>query len=405
MKNILKTFQIFGIVLLASLVVAFVLVSVEQLSKRQNLRNKALTGTEVIFTTQISDTTFEKGESFHLDLYFNTQENNIVGYKTTGSITGISLDKTSLAVTNTDLVTTLNQLEGTDQDLTFNFVQMVSPSNLSGYTTNGQAVKIARITFTPDQSTTINFNISSDESQSVAFAGGYLPLELPDQAAYSLTVTTPSSSDESQDTSDDSDKDDGKKGCNENCATDTECRSEYFCFQGDCRLRDDPEDEKCGSKPDLGLHKGCNEYCANTGECDDAYICYYNRCRLEEDKTDETCTPPVSPTPSTASKGGYYITPSPSPSVSPSPSAKSVIATITVDASPTPSPRVSPSPYASPRTTITSSPSPLPTITPIPEDLDLEKKSTSPLKLILVGIGFVGIIGLIGYGIYYWRNE
>lgn len=80
--------------------------------------------------------------------------------------------------------------------------------------------------------------------------------------------------------------------CNDYCADNSECGSQYTCSYNRCRLPGDLNDSTCSGQS-TGLNRGCNEYCANNSECNSKYTCSYNRCRLPDKKDDASCSQPT----------------------------------------------------------------------------------------------------------------
>lgn len=81
------------------------------------------------------------------------------------------------------------------------------------------------------------------------------------------------------------------RNCNEACDHNAQCPVNHLCYQGRCRLADNPSDTDCQGVPDQGLDFGCDHYCADTRECDDDFICLENRCRRSDNPDDQFCRP------------------------------------------------------------------------------------------------------------------
>lgn len=79
------------------------------------------------------------------------------------------------------------------------------------------------------------------------------------------------------------------KSCNESCSSNSECETNYRCYDGRCRLATNVSSSSCEDMPDQGLNRSCNEYCANTGECASGYTCWENRCRNPLNVTSTSC--------------------------------------------------------------------------------------------------------------------
>ncbi len=131
------------------------------------------------------------------------------------------------------------------------------------YSTVGQLVKIADVSVNPPQAGSYEVQFNASNSLVTGYTNPEITLGLPGITILTAAVPGP----------------DVKKTCDQNCATDTECESRYVCSQGRCRLPADTADDKCGVKPDQGIHRGCNQYCADNNECLGEFTCYYNQCR------------------------------------------------------------------------------------------------------------------------------
>lgn len=79
--------------------------------------------------------------------------------------------------------------------------------------------------------------------------------------------------------------------CNESCVSNAQCEINHLCYQGRCRLADNPGNVNCEGVPDQGLDFGCDHYCADSRECADDFICLENRCRLPDNPDDSNCRP------------------------------------------------------------------------------------------------------------------
>lgn len=79
------------------------------------------------------------------------------------------------------------------------------------------------------------------------------------------------------------------KTCNEACVNNAECQVNHFCYQGLCRLADNPGHENCQGVPDRGLNFECDHYCADSRECASDLVCLENRCRRADNPDSYTC--------------------------------------------------------------------------------------------------------------------
>ncbi len=79
--------------------------------------------------------------------------------------------------------------------------------------------------------------------------------------------------------------------CNESCDSNAQCEINHFCYQGRCRLADNPTNSDCEGVPDQGLNFGCDHYCADSRECAGEFTCLENHCRLPDNPDDPFCRP------------------------------------------------------------------------------------------------------------------
>lgn len=77
--------------------------------------------------------------------------------------------------------------------------------------------------------------------------------------------------------------------CNQSCASNAECATNYRCYESRCRLVTNVSSTSCSAPPDLGLQRQCNEYCADTRECASGYSCFNNRCRRPDNPDNTSC--------------------------------------------------------------------------------------------------------------------
>ncbi len=389
-RSFFRQLGLFIILILSAVAIWFFIF---QLPNSQDIRQQASTSDTVDFSLQGGSTAITSGQNFVVDININTKTKLVSGVTVQGKIEGISKDRVALSFPpNILLKPAYQSITETNGVVYFEFIELSAPASKSVFSSNNSAQKIAALVLTPANSGTIKVELlPSPNSQVVEYSKGITLLQIPGQQSYNITVGS---------------VEDTKKSCNSNCATDTECKSGLICYKGQCRSSADREDSQCGIKPDQGIHRSCNEYCADSRECDSKYVCYYNRCRLAVNVDNTSCTLPPLPTPvtSTVGKGGYYARSSPSPS------PRTVQATIIIDknkpsttsgikASPKPSPSPSPSPRPK------SSPQPSLKPTPTPAVVQPAKKSGGFSNILLAALGVGAVIGLIGFGIYYWQNK
>lgn len=366
-------------------VVWFSLISVKQ---SQDIRQQAAVGDVVKVSFRADRTTLNPGQSAHLDVMVNTQGKQISAFDIHGAVTNIAVDKLAIsdAQDGLDLV---HSSVGSDSQITWQLTHFINPGG-SNYFVSTQDMKIATLTITPDQTGSITVSFNASESD---VAGPTDPI-VGFSSAVTLTVQAAIGG-----TGDD------KKSCDQNCATDTECKSEFICYKGRCRNPDDRENAACG-QPDMGLNRQCNEYCADTRECATGFTCYYNRCRNPRNIEETACKDPVKVRVSTisaglsrgnASKGasGKGGTTAP-PKVSiVDISTKQATPAASQSPSPSPSPTQQPSPVPTPTPRV--SPSPSPTIQP-----EQPKRGLNVVSILLI---VAVIFGAIGAAIWFIRQR
>lgn len=101
--------------------------------------------------------------------------------------------------------------------------------------------------------------------------------------------------------------------CGETCSAHADCAVNLMCYNGTCRLANNPTDLYCNEPADQGIHRTCNEYCADSRECQNGLTCYYNRCRNPRNLTDSYCSNPIAYTSPRPTSTVRYITATPEP--------------------------------------------------------------------------------------------
>lgn len=410
---------------IAILVFAIVGLSISAMRSQQDIRNQASTASTVDFTTTTGSTTIKPGQSVPIDLSINTKNKLISGFTVKGIVTGVSRDRISTTIAdNSQLLVIKNTLVETKDGTEFTITFLSNPGIKSIFTTQTSAKKFASLIINPSRSGTIGISMyQSPDTAAVEHNKGYSPISIAVNQSFVVSV----SADQNTNNSD-------KKSCNENCATDTECKSEFVCYKGRCRVHTNREDEKCTVPPQKGLERGCNEYCADSRECNSSLTCYYNRCRLASNIENTSCQKPApvkattttsTGTGGTSSTGTTSKGSTTSASVKPSPETVTAKVTITSVGTPTPSPSPTSAvgnlgrPLSGGTTGTTGSqgsaqsPTPTPTATPqivpLPSELQSERiaanqSRNNAVRTILIVVSALGIIGLIGFGLYFWKT-
>jgi len=424
LNSILKYLSFISI---AILVVAIVGLSINALRSQQDIRNQAATASTVDFTVTTGSTTIKPGQSVPIDLSINTKNKLVSGFTVKGLITGVSKDRISTSIAdNSQLLTIKNTLVETKDGTEFTITMLSNPGNKSIFTTQTSAKKFASIIINPSRSGSVGITMyPSPDTVAVEHNKGYSPTAIVTNQSFVVSVSADQNNTSNAD----------KKSCNENCATDTECKSEFVCYKGRCRVHTNREDEKCTVPAQKGLERSCNEYCADSRECNSSLTCYYNRCRLATNIENTTCQPPAparttSTGTTTTGTGGTTRTTTATRSAAttpPTPSPATVTARVTISSASSPTPSPSPTsavgnlgrPLSGGTTGTTGSqgsaqsPTPSPTATPqivpLPSELQSEQiaanqSRNNALRTILIIVSALGIIGLIGFGLYFWKT-
>jgi len=407
---------------IAMLVIAIVGLSINALRSQQDIRNQAATASTVDFTVTTGSTTIKPGQSVPIDLSINTKNKLVSGFTVKGLITGVSKDRISTTIAdNSQLLTIKNTLVETKDGTEFTITMLSNPGSKSIFTTQTSAKKFASIIINPSRSGTIGITMyPSPDSVAVEHNKGYSPTAIVVNQSFVVSISADSNNTNNND----------KKSCNENCATDTECKSVFVCYKGRCRVHTNREDDKCTVPAQKGLERSCNEYCSDSRECNSSLTCYYNRCRLATNIENTSCQKPAPAKVTTTGTGG---TTSKGTTTTSATKSATVTAKVTITSAGTPSP----SPSASPTSAIgnlgrplsggttgsstgnsgsqgsTQSPTPSPTATPqivpLPSELQSERIAANQgrnnaIRTILIIVSALGIIGLIGFGLYFWKT-
>ncbi|HEX7018084.1 MAG TPA: hypothetical protein VF209_04225 [Patescibacteria group bacterium] len=349
----------------------------------------------------------EKGKSLKVDLTLNSNGLQLSGFELWGTIEGIPLAEVKLeTVSHSGLVPITQSLKTVDNQVVFHFVWFSDIGVSQLFSTKDARLPLGRIVLAPTQFRDVVIKYDQSKSDIASYTRPDIALHFEGQGLglFPIEVVEPSPPASS------GSEDDGKKECNLNCATDTECKSQYICFQGRCRDPQDEEDEKCGSKPDLGLQRQCNQYCADTRECAAGFTCYYNFCRNPQNLENTECRNPASPTPRpTTTVGTGGVRPSPSPSPSPrvtanviiDPQASTVAAQVQID----PSPATRSSIVSSPRPPASPTSAPRPSIVPLPAELQPGAERPS-IRSTLGKVGLALLLLLaVGFAVWRWRQH
>jgi hypothetical protein len=435
-QKIAVTLAVATAVIIAGLTVAAV-------RERQDIRQQAQSADVVQFTLIPASTQIKPGQAVVVDLEINTRAKSVSGFTVQGSVQGIASNRISISPTQvTNLISNVDWIKDTNNGAAFSITYLSNPETASIFTTQGRQTKIASLILNPTETGNVTVSIQSSPSTTVfEYAKGFTDTAIGYVQSFTvgITDTLPTPSPDS--------RPDRKKSCDENCATDTECSSEFVCYKGRCRAPSDREDPRCAVPEVAGLNRSCNEYCADSRECNSKFTCYYNRCRLAENIDSTSCEAPARPAVTQATPrtgvGGSGQTTQPAQTTTTTtrpattqqattqqatPAATTTPRTITTTVTVTPTATVSvqlatPSSQVATSAAIPSSPFPSPQtirdtnpvvaspeIVPLPDNLTpdalaAQQSSNNTTRIILIILSSVGIIGLIGFGIYYWRKN
>jgi hypothetical protein len=399
--------------------------SVAAVRERQDIRQQAQSADVVQFTLIPASTQIKPGQAVVVDLEINTRAKFVSGFTVQGSVQGIASNRISISPTQvTNLISNVDWIRDTNNGVAFSITYLSNPETASIFTTQGRQTKIASLILNPTESGNVTVSIQSSPSTTVfEYSKGFTNTAIGYVQSFTVGITDilPTPSPDS--------RPDRKKSCDENCATDTECSSEFVCYKGRCRAPSDREDPRCAVPEVAGLNRSCNEYCADSRECNSKFTCYYNRCRLAENIDSTSCEAPARPAVTqTTTTTARRATARPTTTQQATPAATTTPRTITTTVTVTPtatvsvqlatpssqiatSAAISRSPFPSPQTIRDANPVVAsPEIVPLPDNLTpdalaAQQSSNNTTRIILIILSSVGIIGLIGFGIYYWRKN
>jgi hypothetical protein len=337
----------------------------------QDIRQQAAGNTpQVIFSLQSSQVSSNK---MRVDVMVNTQANDLAAVDLRGALSGAPKDRVFLDQANSLFMDTVKEeVTGNSTQLNFRVVKFASIDKQKPANTHGQTQPLFTFYITQPENDRVSITLSGPTSSVSIIGSSNVDISYPGTQTFTLNPN--------QD----------KKTCNQNCATDTECQSDLFCYKGQCRARSNSEDTYCGHPPDLGLQRTCDQYCADGKECGTGLSCYYNKCRNPKNLANTKCANPTPRPVATAKPIVKVVTPVPTPTtgfvvtlVSPTP--------IYEESTPYPTSNIV-IPTVTPEPTISASPSATPAET---ESRDFQ--STSQLGTLLLMVGVLSLIGGIAY--------
>jgi len=431
--------QKIAVTLAAATAVIIAGLSVAAVREQQDIRQQAQSADAVQFTLIPASTQIKPGQDVVVDLEVNTRNKSVSGFTVQGSIQGVASNRISITPSQvTNLISNVDWIKDSDNGATFSITYLSNPETNTIFSTQGKSTKIASLILSPTEDGEVTVSIQSSPNTVVfEYSKGFTDTAVGYVQSFTVGITDDIDDDEEDE---EDSRPDRKKSCDENCATDTECRSEFVCYKGRCRVPSDREDPRCAVPEDPGLNRSCNEYCADSRECNSKYTCYYNRCRLAENIDSTSCEIPARPavTQSTTTQTGVggkgqntqtttqstntQTTQVATTTATTRPRAITTTVTITPTATvsvqpATPSSQVATRSAATtnqftppPAGRDTTAVVPSPEIVPLPEDLTAEalaaqQSSNNTGRNVLIVLSTIGIIGLIGFGIYYWRNN
>jgi hypothetical protein len=382
-------------------------VSLIFLQRSQETRQQADQTPQLVLSTKSR----QDGNRLVIDLLINTKGFPIAGTEIEGTLTGIPASDVGIQVSNTlplePVITRVVPITNpTGGEFNISLFAPLDPNRPVNTNNSDQIFASFVISNVPESGVTLSFN-SASKAPAIGTNGTILILPAAQNFKMPGVGGTPASPNPND-----------KKGCDQNCATDTECHDAYQCYKGRCRVKGDLEDATCKKISDGGLNRKCNEYCADSRECAAGFSCYYNRCRNPRNVYNESCQTPASPRPvaqSSPTTTTTRVTPSPRASARPTPTIVATNVRVTSGTpTPTPSARTSPRPTASASASVTPRPSASPSavaspitsprVTPQPT-VEEQPAGRSSLATLGIVIGALLILGVIGYLAYRWLNN
>lgn len=276
------------VLVLLVIVTGFFFIS-SYLTQNQDLRRQAV-GENAQVQLSFSSSTVDD-DHLKIDVLINTQAAQLAALDLQGTLSVANPGDIKIEISNrlaVDVV--LDKLTAAGANTVFRVVRFASLNPSAETSTHGQFVPLFSFIITKPQNKQVTISLDSISSGVSLIGSNVTSAQYP--AAQTFTLVTQSEQQGS------------KKTCNQNCATDTECQSQYFCYKGQCRLPDYREDSSCRGPGDQGIHRSCNEYCADNQECGSSFTCYYNRCRNPKNVTDTGCSTPPKKTTTTYGNTG-----------------------------------------------------------------------------------------------------
>ncbi|MEN8252863.1 MAG: hypothetical protein ABFQ62_00585 [Patescibacteria group bacterium] len=387
--------MVFALSVLFLITLGLLYLQLRQLQNRQDITSKASSQLAQIKWGDVSNQS--ENQDFNIPILINSQQYSFSAIQIKGKLYNIAADKVTIIPHNpSGLNSVISKLEPENGATAFTLIYFSDIAGSSLFSTVNQDVKLADLSIS-DLSAG-NYSVHLDVASSMITSFLYPNLSLEASADRSFTVSHLQVGG----------SDNNKKNCNQNCATDTECKSEFICYKGRCRSDEDKEDVNCVLTSDDGINRDCDEYCADSSECNSELNCYYNRCRNPLNLLSEACASPtprptLSPTTYDGKGGTSADSSTPKPTsiaatkliIDGQEYGKNASAATALKTSPSPSPRASVTPRPSP----SLRPSPSPTIRPAlkPESQVFEEEKSSNWLGIFILVAIVGVIGIAGF--------
>jgi hypothetical protein len=371
---------------IAAMILSFgLLAGVRFMDRSQELRQRASQGQTV--KLRLHGETVQPGE-LRIDFLLNSLGYNVAGTQVTATLTGAAPNEVSIDLNNSlNLERVGSRVTAKDGGSYIEFTQFAPLDSSKPVNTNGQEKKIASIYVKKSSGGTFTLSLNNASTSIPVVGDATIRTEVVGTQTFTLIAAGTGGGNQGGTGT--------KKSCNQNCATDTECQSQYMCYKGQCRLSENREDSSCRGIGDQGIHRTCNEYCADKNECASGYSCYFNRCRNPRNLGNTSCANPASPKPRTQ----VVIVPAATPSIKP---------TISPSASASASPSAVPSPSADVYDEGRFRVSPSPTIRkPSPTPLS-QTSSQSSIAGRLARAGLIllfALVVVIPAGIYLYRRS
>jgi hypothetical protein len=235
------------------------------------------TGLVLLSTSPATAASFVSNQPATIYLQVNTQGTQVDGVQLTFKITTTAGELVVNPVVNSGIQVTNVEVEKVSDGFLVSFAALPLGNNTSFSSTT--ATNVVQLVLSKLTAGTTQITFDNTNSKSIVHDSDPAQDELKTMPIFNYTIVdsaTPSPSPSTQQ-------------CNTSCSSNSQCPSNFFCYQNQCRLATNPTSTTCISPPDKGLQRTCNQYCADTKECQSGYTCFNNRCRKPENPDSATC--------------------------------------------------------------------------------------------------------------------